>query len=196
MANKYSLIISSKDTSGKDLSKTVSDINPSAQPSELKAMAQGLNGLTTNVYQSADRVARENVDTATDKAARNPVIGYRNYNGGTSGDDVTFDLTQSSYELPLSVLDSSARFMLRYVNDPALPNDTARIFVHDASTTSGTYLSPIFSGQEYATQYNVNFTVQLTAVEQTLTFTVSIAETPTHQAWEKTFVINFVQGGE
>lgn len=193
MANKYSLIISSKDTSGKDLSKTVSDINPDAQPSVLKAMAQGLNGLTTNVYQSADRVARENVDTATDKAARNPIIDYKdNANGGAN---IPFDLTQSSYELPLSVLDSSNKFMVRYVNDPALPDDTARIFLHNASSTAVSIPTNI-SGQEYATHYSVNFTFNLSAAVQTLTFTISVASTPTHQAWEKTFVINFIQGGE
>ena len=64
--DKYTLSIKSKNSSDKAVSTTIGYINPDAQPSELKALAQGLVALTKNTYQSSDRVETINVDTAPD----------------------------------------------------------------------------------------------------------------------------------
>ena len=64
---KTSLIINSTTAAGgKKLQKTLTDINPSATNSQLKAFAQQLNALTTNTYAEANRVDRVNCDTEAD----------------------------------------------------------------------------------------------------------------------------------
>lgn len=75
--DKYTMNIKSKNLSDKAVSTTIGYINPDAQPSELKALAQGLVALTKNTYQSADRIETINVDTAPDvpaKTARNVTL--------------------------------------------------------------------------------------------------------------------------
>lgn len=58
-----SLNVKMKDQTDKELAKSITYINASASSADLKSMAQGLVGLTTNTYQSADRIQKLNVDT-------------------------------------------------------------------------------------------------------------------------------------
>ena len=128
MSDKYSLVIYSKDTNGNDLTKTISDINPNAQPSELKAMAQGLNSLTTNVYQSADRVARENVDTASDKtvpAAATLVVKNKNSSVTvSSANEYTATITSASFENTTKISIVANNIGRSYLGRPYLDNMT------------------------------------------------------------------------
>ena len=66
MANKTSLIITSTDTGGKTFNKTLTDVNAHATADNLKAFAQGLNGLTTNTYNGAALVERTEIVDTTD----------------------------------------------------------------------------------------------------------------------------------
>lgn len=121
------------------------------------------------------------VDTTADKTARNPVVRYWHYGEGTSV-EYGFDLAQSSYTLPLSVFSTANKFQWEYKNNPGIPTDTARVYVHDCSTTGSTTISATHAGQEFPGIYNVVFNWTLAKEPQTLTFTVSLIETATHQA--------------
>lgn len=63
MADKTSLIITSTDTGGKTVNKTLTNINPGATKGELRKFAQGLNSLTTNTYEGAAIVQRTEIPT-------------------------------------------------------------------------------------------------------------------------------------
>ena len=128
MADKYSVVINSKDPSGKSLSKTISSINPSAQPSDLKAMAQGLNALTKNTYDSAERVARENVDTASDKtvpAAATLVVKNKNSSVTvSSANEYTATLTSASFDNTTKISVVANNVGKSYLGRPYLDNMT------------------------------------------------------------------------
>lgn len=62
MATKTSLVITSS-SAGKNLQKTLTDINPAASNSALKTWGEMLTGLTTNTYVKTDRVDKTNCDT-------------------------------------------------------------------------------------------------------------------------------------
>lgn len=128
MADKYSVVIYSKDMSGKSLSKTISNVNPDAQPSDLKLMAQGLNALTTNTYDSAERVARENVDTATDKAipaATNLIIKNKTSQVTVSAaNEYTATLTAASFDSSSNVSITANGIGASYLGRPYLDNMT------------------------------------------------------------------------
>lgn len=183
MADKYSLMIYSKDTENKDMSKTITDINPEALSSELKAMAQAFNALTSNVYQSADRVARENVDTATDKGKRS--ISWKYSADGTNYTDVDPD----TMEIPTSAITQSNALNLRIVS--VTGEDGLPFF----SLPSGVQLRFgqvvwIYGGNTGA------FSLSLPSTSpQNFTLTVRFDETEKFVAFEKTFTFHLV-GGE
>ncbi len=62
MATKTSLVINAVND-GKQIQKTLTDINPAANNSALKVWGQMLNGLTTNTYVKTDRIDKTNCDT-------------------------------------------------------------------------------------------------------------------------------------
>ena len=62
MATKTSLVINAVND-GKQIQKTLTDINPAANNSALKIWGQMLNGLTTNTYVKTDRIDKTNCDT-------------------------------------------------------------------------------------------------------------------------------------
>ena len=90
-----SLSIKMKSTANKDLQKSITYVSASASSADLLSMAQGLTGLTTNTYESADRIQKINIDTESIvlpkteptlaiKSAQNPTIGMGcgiTYNG-------------------------------------------------------------------------------------------------------------------
>ena len=192
MADKYSVVIYSKDMSGKDLSKTISDVNPAAQPSELKAMAQGLNSLTTNVYQSADRVARENIDTAVDKPVRNVRLMYSS--NGSSASETLVNFPDDG-NIPISAINTSNNTLqcrvLTSVNEDALPQfaiipDTINIFRPDWNQVSWIYNAGFGA-----------FSIVFPSIEPVdFSFTVSFVETHNFAAYSHTFNLHIVQGGE
>lgn len=189
MSDKYSMIIYSKSSSDKVLSKTISDINPEAQPSELKAMAQGLNSLTTNVYQSADRIARENVDTATDVATRTPVATVRNAGNNTT---VTLDIDATEYNWPLSYIPSGNKVIqmgLQFQND-----DLTKLLVTNLTSTDNN-VSLQWGQLSYVANSPGSNNIQLLCTQITspfsCSFTVSAEASAKYVAWSKNFVINF-----
>ena len=62
---KTSLIISATGSGGKTVQKTVTDVNPNASNAKLTALGQMLNSLTTNTYQTTNRIDKVNCDTET-----------------------------------------------------------------------------------------------------------------------------------
>lgn len=193
MADKYSIILYSKDTSGKTLSKTISDINPEAQPSELKAMAQGLNSLTTNVYESADRVARENVDTATDKQTRTPTMIVRDNGNATN---VPLDPDATEYNWPLSYIGQSNKVFsitVTMAND-----DSTKVTISNLTSTDNN-CSIQWNQLSYSVSNIGASNIQILCQQITqpffCSFTASMEANTKYTAWSKNFRINFT-GGE
>ena len=58
-----SLSIKMKDVENKSIQKSITYVSDSVSSADLVSMAQGLTGLTTNTYLSADRIQKINVDT-------------------------------------------------------------------------------------------------------------------------------------
>lgn len=86
------LKLTSTNTSGKSMTKTISDISPTATSAQYKALAQGLNSLTTNTYGRTDLVTTINVDTeSTNKPAPTITIGEWTKVNGVYSADVTCD---------------------------------------------------------------------------------------------------------
>ena len=73
MATKTSLVITST-SEGKNLQKTLTDINPAASNSALKTWGEMLTGLTTNTYIKTDRVDKTNCDSAPVKQTPSLII--------------------------------------------------------------------------------------------------------------------------
>lgn len=63
MAKTAIVLNATEMTSGKRLTKTLTDINVNATNAQIKSFAQALNGLTTNVYLETNRVDKTNCDT-------------------------------------------------------------------------------------------------------------------------------------
>ena len=102
--DKYTMVIKSKSSSDKDVSTTIGYINPTAQPSSLKSLAQGLTALTKNTYVGANRVATTDVDTTPDRTSPSVTLYYC-----TSTTDLsTFVQIQSSVvEIPNSYINNN-----------------------------------------------------------------------------------------
>lgn len=67
---KVDLKLSSTATNGKKQTTTIAYANPSASNTVLKSFAQQLNNLTTNNYESSDRIETVNLDTEQGKTPR------------------------------------------------------------------------------------------------------------------------------
>ena len=81
-----SLNIKMKDTGGKDLQKSITYVSASASSADLVSMAQGLVGLTTNTYESADRIQKMNVDTESYVVPKQvPTLSVTDDGGGKLG---------------------------------------------------------------------------------------------------------------
>lgn len=58
-----SISIKMKSPDNKDLQKSITYVNPEATSEDFKLMARGLVSLTSNEYESTDRIQKVNVDT-------------------------------------------------------------------------------------------------------------------------------------
>lgn len=56
---KVSATIKATDTTNKNVTTNISDINPEATNQEIKGFAQMLNALTTNVYVETTKITKE-----------------------------------------------------------------------------------------------------------------------------------------
>ena len=63
MAKTSAIITATEHGTGKTLQKTLTNVNPDATSAQLATLGHMLNGLTTNVYVSTDRVDKYNCDT-------------------------------------------------------------------------------------------------------------------------------------
>lgn len=64
MADKISAVISLLDSNQNKSSKTITNISPTATDVAIKNFCVGLNGLTTNVISSIDKVETTNITDA------------------------------------------------------------------------------------------------------------------------------------
>ena len=60
---KTSVILNSTDSNGKKMQTTITNVNPEAASIHLKQMGQMINALTSNTYDSTDRIDKINCDT-------------------------------------------------------------------------------------------------------------------------------------
>lgn len=80
-----SLNIKMKDTNNKDLQKSITYVSASASSADLLSMAQGLTGLTTNTYESADRIQKINIDTEPFNVKKDPTLEIKKAQNPTIG---------------------------------------------------------------------------------------------------------------
>lgn len=73
MSTKTSLVINAVND-GKQIQKTLTDINPAADNTALKVWGQMLNGLTTNTYVKTDRIDKTNCDSVVEKLTPSLII--------------------------------------------------------------------------------------------------------------------------
>ena len=67
MADKVSATISYLDSNQRKGMKAITDINPAANNSAVKALCTGLNALTTNTLQGIEKIERTDITNATAK---------------------------------------------------------------------------------------------------------------------------------
>ena len=68
-----SIIINSTDaTTGKKSARAITNVNPKATNAQIKTLAQGLNGLTKNTYNSATLIEKTDLDVAKNNPAFTP----------------------------------------------------------------------------------------------------------------------------
>ena len=104
-----SLIVNQTATNNKKIQKTITYANPEASNANLKLFGQKLTGLTTNTFNGADRVNKQDVDepdsgggsqkltpTFTLNFDFNNMTGTYTYNG----DGEIFGYTQTSAQVP------------------------------------------------------------------------------------------------
>lgn len=188
--DKYSLAVKSKDSENNEVTRTITYINPEAQPSDLKAMAQGLVALTTNTYASAERIATENVDTAVDKQPL--VLTNLQYK---IGDEASVSFTLSDLPLTINIADTTFATTKRismYFQSGA--TSMSRPLV-TRETTVGSVSSPngmTYWGGGSSWRDMMTFTSD---EPQTFTYRIQFAADDTHLAFDTTITIQLV-GGE
>ena len=71
---KTSVILNSTDSNGKKMQTTITNVNPEASSLHLKQMGQMINALTSNTYDSTDRIDKINCDTEAKPIPANPTL--------------------------------------------------------------------------------------------------------------------------
>lgn len=193
MADKSNLIITMTDyESGKEQQKTITDINPTASSSKLATWGQMTAALSKDGYVKTTRIDRTECDNPTNP--RQPILEYKDYSA-TPAVNVRMDLTQDSYTLPLSKLQSGTKLVLEYHNEKPITYDTSRLLIMDLTTTSSTPITTPSPMSVYYQNPNYVFTIQTDGTEQTLSFKLFLARSNTNAEWEKTITITLT-GGE
>lgn len=62
---KYSAQLVAKSNENKNVTTTLSNVNPETAPVKIKQFAQTLNALTTNTYNETNYIVTTNLDTET-----------------------------------------------------------------------------------------------------------------------------------
>lgn len=115
------VIITSTNTNGQTLQKTLTDINPDAGNTELKTFAQMLNGLTDNTYGKTDRVIKYNCDTEAGGGKQTPTLQF--WGGSTPFDKTSGTSVYKSNDTTLYFIKYDGDASNVYVDfDPADPN--------------------------------------------------------------------------
>lgn len=193
--DKYTMNIKSKNLSDKAVSTTIGYINPDAQPSELKALAQGLIGLTKNTYQSADRIETINVDTAPDvpaKTARNIALAVTKINPSDPSSNLVQDIANDVTEVD-AIVPANGTLQIWLKNNN---NDVDVFPTYSYSSEDG------ITAELYYTQKNLygdgNGYVEIKwkifnyAADKSITFTVNLAESAAYAAYTRTITFNLV----
>lgn len=150
---KTSVILTATDLSGKKLQKTLTNINSNATAAQLKTLAQGLNGLTTNTYVETGRVDKIVCDLETGKTTPTLTLAT------ASATKAAVAAAEGAYENEityngdgvLTVLTSGAGIVA------TIEDDTLYVtFVGEGAT--GTVTVYASEGSEYAAA-NVTFTI-------------------------------------
>ena len=161
------VILTSTNTSGQTLQKTLTDINPDASNAQLKTFAQMLNNMTDNTYGKTDRVIKYNCDTES------------------GGSKLTPNLSLSTTSASIANLTTSANGSVPYTittdSDGAL--SVGFEDVADAAVVTITYAN----GNHYLGVFKRTTAASDSIVPQTVT--IYQAETNTYKAASVTFTI-------
>lgn len=193
--DKYTMNIKSKNLSDKAVSTTIGYINPDAQPSELKALAQGLIGLTKNTYQSADRIETINVDTAPDvpaKTARNITLAVTKINPSDSSTNLVQDIADDVTEVQaVKPNTGTLQIWLKNNNNDVDVMPTYSYVSEDGITISLYYVQKNFYGDDNG-YVAIKWQMQNYDVNKSVTVTVNLAESAAYAAYTRTVTFNFV----
>lgn len=72
---KYSAQLVAKSSENKNVTTTLSNVNPETEPVKIKQFAQTLNALTTNTYNETNYIVTMNLDTEAD-TRQTPTLTY------------------------------------------------------------------------------------------------------------------------
>lgn len=185
---KTEIKLIAKDQEDKTVSTTISDVNPDAQSSTLKAFAQRLNMLTTNTYERTDKVVTTDVDTATDKKTQLITLQYST----TGNTDANMVDIPANGEIPSTAINSSSRLAFRLVmptDEDALPS---------LIVDGGSWRFSQLTIAKQSTMIIGKFEVALSdpTYPYSLDIIVTTNETITYAAYSRTYNLTIVQEGE
>lgn len=193
--DKYTMNIKSKNLSDKAVSTTIGYINPEAQPSELKALAQGLVALTKNTYQSADRIETINVDTAPDvpaKTARNIAMAVTKINPSDPSSNLVQDIANDVTEVDAIVpANGTLQIWLKNNNNDVDVFPTYSYVSEDGITAEFYYTQKNLYGDGNGYVEN-KWKIFSYAAGKSITFTVNLAESAAYAAYTRTITFNLV----
>lgn len=184
-----------KSISNADGKSTVTDnityVNPNLSDANAKLLAMKINALTLNAYDTTERIDTRDLDTDS-KTDRTLTLKIQNAQTSTSAANVTLDLSQDTFDIPLSYIQTSSTSSGMSLGVPA--NETSRLFL---SNLTGASLQ--WNQLNYNTTYTSfswRFTYEQITEPFTVSFTLNLPNNNLYNAWEKSITINFVNGGE
>lgn len=150
---KYSAQLVAKSSENKNVTTTLSNVNPETAPVKIKQFAQTLNALTTNTYNETNYIVTTNLDTETPpvdtrqtptlSASGMPTLSQINndqvpgsYPAITyDGDGVTYVYRKSGCTLVEFAMVSNTNFAMRKMNEFSGQTATGGVYVVGATGT-------------------------------------------------------------
>lgn len=187
MSDISSLIINFKTPQNKETNKTITYINPEAQPSDLKNMAQSLISFTNNTYEGATRIDKTDVDTAEDKQTMSPTFRWRHSSGDTNYETIT----STEFDIDGSKLSNQKRISVQLLP----PEDNRSIPVVTPQSTVANTAWTLYGN------FSLGWMVAIPDDASSSTFHIEIPESDKYYAWEQTYTLTVVtpdtlQGGD
>ena len=167
-----SITMNSTTQTGKQISRSITSVNPNATNSEISTFVKGLNALTTNTLGSINRVDKTEIDDTLPQLTVSITKEYDNGNAITiNGTTVTIELSKvaTGDDKPFITLNTSLN-NVRFVPETIILNQKGTSVVPlalDKSSTSSDGEVPYYS-------------VELWGTEDTGTWTLTFSDTNTY----------------